>query len=82
MYCRICGAQVPDGDVFCPECGARQRAAEPVQNSGGNVQQPGMRTGVLEPLRPFYSARKILLVLGGIMVGVTLLMLYFVITGL
>ena len=82
MYCRICGAQVPDGDAFCPECGARQRSVEPEQNIGGNVQQPRMRTGVLEPLRSFYSARKILLVLGGIMVGVTLLMLYFVITGM
>ena len=22
MYCRICGAEIPDDSRFCPECGA------------------------------------------------------------
>ena len=30
MFCRNCGAQIPDGTNFCPYCGSNQTAAEPL----------------------------------------------------
>lgn len=29
MFCRNCGAQIPDGTNFCPYCGSNQTAAGP-----------------------------------------------------
>src|ERR687886_792511 len=34
MYCRNCGASVPDDSAFCPRCGAAQH---PDARSGGNL---------------------------------------------
>ena len=82
MYCRVCGAQVPDGDVFCPECGTRQHAAAAAPDNGGAAQQPGMPMSIVQPLGSFYTARKVILILSGIMVGMSLLMVLFVMTGL
>ncbi|MGC8644903.1 MAG: zinc ribbon domain-containing protein [Thermoplasmata archaeon] len=40
MYCRKCGAEIPDDSVFCPKCGARQdsQTASPDQTAGGQVE--------------------------------------------
>ena len=27
MYCSMCGKEIPDDSLFCPECGAKQGAA-------------------------------------------------------
>ena len=32
MYCTNCGKQLPEGTVFCTECGARQKTADPQQS--------------------------------------------------
>lgn len=35
MYCNHCGTQIPDNTIFCPNCGAEQRAvyAQPVNSA-------------------------------------------------
>lgn len=45
MYCNQCGAQVPDGAVFCPKCGAAQNKGITQDNimpqNNGMPQAPG-----------------------------------------
>jgi hypothetical protein len=42
MYCSKCGAQLPDGTVFCTKCGAAQtaKAADPVAPAAGTSSAP------------------------------------------
>ena len=25
MYCKYCGKEIPNGSIFCPNCGAKQK---------------------------------------------------------
>lgn len=37
MFCSNCGAQIPDGSVFCPNCGTRSNSQGTVSNSVGQA---------------------------------------------
>lgn len=37
MYCRNCGAQIPDGAAFCPKCGTALRSAPQSDPRGPNA---------------------------------------------
>ena len=37
MFCGNCGAQMPDGTVYCPECGAKQNVATANVSNGSPV---------------------------------------------
>ncbi|MEM0127625.1 MAG: zinc ribbon domain-containing protein, partial [Thermoplasmatales archaeon] len=39
MYCRKCGAQIPDDSLFCPKCGAKQDASSGVQEGQGKDEE-------------------------------------------
>ena len=52
MFCKNCGAQIPDGSVFCTECGTRvqeEPVQEPVQEEPV-AQEPIQE----EPVQPEY----------------------------
>lgn len=41
MYCKKCGAMIPDDAMFCPACGATQSSTEAsAKTSGGTPAQP------------------------------------------
>ncbi|MBR6922398.1 MAG: zinc-ribbon domain-containing protein [Clostridia bacterium] len=55
MFCKNCGAQIPDGSVFCTECGTRvqeEPVQEPVQEE---PVQPEYVPPVQEPVQPEYT---------------------------
>ena len=54
MFCYKCGTQLPDGTVFCANCGAPQQAAQqPIQQPEQQpVQQPG--PAYAQPVQPSY----------------------------
>ena len=37
-FCHMCGAELPQGAVFCGNCGARQETASPTQNPAPSYQ--------------------------------------------
>lgn len=39
MYCKHCGSNIPDGTVFCTECGTNQSAGNPAPNTVGGMPQ-------------------------------------------
>jgi len=45
MTCRTCGADIPDGANFCPQCGARLSPTTPAQQAAAQTQP-------MEDLRP------------------------------
>lgn len=45
MYCPNCGSQIPDGSSFCPVCGARIRAVDPLNPEVNNYQYPSVPNG-------------------------------------
>ena len=47
MYCKYCGANIPDGSAFCKECGGKQTTDEPAA-----VPQQQMYTSVQQPYAP------------------------------
>ena len=83
MICHVCGAKIPDGEMFCPRCGAGQQSSETVPKNRAAVytatasQKPRMRVDVVEPLESFYSARKALVILSGLMVVALMALLVF-----
>ncbi|MBP5208349.1 MAG: zinc ribbon domain-containing protein [Clostridia bacterium] len=48
MYCKNCGAQLPDNAVFCTECGAQQAAPKP-------QPQPKQQPTYQQPQQPVYQ---------------------------
>ena len=48
MYCKNCGAQLPDNAVFCTECGAQQAAPQP-------QPQPQPQPTYQQPQQPVYQ---------------------------
>ena len=40
MYCRKCGAQIPDGNNFCQNCGTATAAVNKSVNEQTAAQQP------------------------------------------
>ena len=46
MFCKNCGANLPEGTTFCSSCGAKQDApaATPGASAGGYNPQPGYST--------------------------------------
>ena len=65
MFCRMCGAQLPDGSVFCSSCGARLAGgiSTPAQTTPQNYYQP---TGQL-----IMDAGKVVVYNGTKAIGVT-----------
>ena len=62
MFCEKCGAQVEDGQPFCPNCGNRLGAsqnAQQVKPAASNLQKPAnpIMTNLLSQLRGFFSRR-------------------------
>lgn len=52
MFCNMCGANIPDGVEFCPNCGAPQpKAAQPEAAQAG-VPQPEAPAQVAAPVQP------------------------------
>lgn len=55
MFCKYCGAQVPDGAQFCPKCGAELSAEVPQQPEAAKApeeepqQKPGFDWKQLKP---------------------------------
>jgi len=87
MICHVCGAQIPNGEMFCPQCGAGQQSSGPRPENRATVytettsQKSWIRLGVKEPLEAFYSARKALAILSGIMIGaLVVLLVYLIVT--
>lgn len=39
MYCKHCGSNIPDGTVFCTECGTNQTTGNPAPNTAGSMPQ-------------------------------------------
>ena len=37
--CSQCGAQIPDGEVFCPECGKEVQLVPDYETMGSRMQQ-------------------------------------------
>ena len=58
MFCKNCGANIPDGSRFCPECGtsfeAEQAANAEPQYQEPSYQQPQYQQPV-EPVQPQYA---------------------------
>jgi uncharacterized membrane protein YecN with MAPEG domain len=85
MICHVCGAQIPNGEMFCPQCGAGQQSSGPRPENRATVytetasQKSWIRLGVKEPLEAFYSARKALAILSGIMIGALVVLLVYLI---
>ncbi len=50
MFCRHCGAQIPDDSIFCERCGARLSDAAPAA-----APQPDMYAGSRQAPPPAYS---------------------------
>ena len=46
MFCTNCGKEIPNGSLFCPECGASQQGVTPlpVSNASGYVGQNNIST--------------------------------------
>ncbi|MBR6364872.1 MAG: zinc-ribbon domain-containing protein [Lachnospiraceae bacterium] len=82
MYCHVCGSKIPDGDMFCPACGAGQRTSKTTQHTDTTEQKPMFRAGVAEPLRDFYTVRKVLTIFGGlVLVALVILWFYYLSEG-
>lgn len=78
MGCKSCGAEIPDGARFCPECGHDQSAAFPpeqrIQTPNVNVPRPQSSPTATGFGAGFGAA------LGWILGGCVVLMLLFVLT--
>ena len=60
MFCKQCGAEIPEGSQWCPKCGAQQGASSPtinqMQNQPVNAQPqtaPGSVSGFILSLAGF-----------------------------
>ena len=42
MNCTSCGAEIPDGAAFCPECGAAKVGMESVPGMSATPAAPGV----------------------------------------
>lgn len=79
MFCENCGSELPEGALFCNECGSRQNQTEvPQQETAGiEVQEPVKKAG--QPATAGHKSRvlsvifSILIVLAGISVGLILM---------
>lgn len=49
MFCSKCGAEIPEGTQWCPQCGTRQGTATPAENPVVNTPQtaPGAIAGFI-----------------------------------
>lgn len=50
MYCKKCGAQIPDDSDFCPKCGAPQKA-NPSQNASQGGGKPADQEEILKDMK-------------------------------
>ncbi len=61
MFCKNCGAQIPDGSVFCTECGTRvqeEPVQEPVQEepvAQEPIQEEPVQQEYVPPVQPEYT---------------------------
>jgi len=46
MFCKNCGAQLPEGAGFCGSCGAKMEAQQPIQQPTQQPEQP------IQPMQP------------------------------
>lgn len=49
MFCNKCGANLPDGTTFCPNCGTPLANSGPVYPGYNPMQQPGYPAPVNQP---------------------------------
>lgn len=49
MFCTKCGAKAIDGDMFCPECGARLKHVAAAGAAGGHNNNEGFRNDYTPP---------------------------------
>ena len=57
MFCNMCGANIPDGVEFCPNCGAPQpKAAQPEAAQTEAAQAGAPQPGVPQPEAPAQAA--------------------------
>ena len=68
MYCRKCGAAIPDDAAFCPACGATQsNSGTSAGASGGAPIQPPAGTPTQKKKQNIYTViGKVLLVLAAL----------------
>jgi hypothetical protein len=77
MVCPTCGANVPEGEKFCRDCGAEITSVQPAEGAqGAEVQQTGLESapvGVTPPpppvAPPVAGLARLLLKRGGVLTG-------------
>ena len=59
MFCSKCAAKIPDGSIFCPECGQKLTANNaqqaPLRQQPLYTQPPVQQTRVSAPMQPAYD---------------------------
>ncbi len=65
MNCTICGAQIPMGQLNCPNCGAMVQQAQPVQPMGGYQQPVQPMGGYQQPVQPMGGYQQPMQPMGG-----------------
>lgn len=77
MYCMNCGKQIPNGAVYCPECGTSQRDSAP-QSSGNTADHTYEKRQSAVNKVPYNT----LCILGLVISGTSLLLNFLGLVGL
>lgn len=66
MFCKNCGAEIPDGSVFCGNCGMQTSAEQPRQesvnqygNTENNAYQSYQQPRYAQPEQPVYNSEPV-----------------------
>lgn len=79
MYCKHCSMQIPNGSVYCPECGANQMTENTPRQTDINTQP--QNTGYA-PNQPVYSPNPVPVEEDKSSVGMNILSFFFPIVGI
>ena len=72
MFCPKCGAQIPDGSVFCQNCGASLGSAQTnyLPNGGYPPQYANNRQSEIESLRKNMRGERAWYIVGGVLLSI------------
>lgn len=87
MYCIKCGKQIPDGVLFCPDCGAPQSTSESSSNNGSGqsgYSQPGSNQPgyFIPPQTMKVASYNTMCIVGLVVSGISLFINFFGLVGI